>query len=351
MKICACCFNDEELKQFIISSSKERIDCPYCNSNSESIDISELLDFFSDFFSVFSNDDEGITLSELIQQDWNLFSDDINVQEVLVEILQQLKINLKTTDRVSYPQEITECIEHWDTLKKDLKWSRRFLANAERLIELKWDTLFGIYSTIDSSNKLYRARIHTDGRKKPIGKDELSCPSKEKSKGGRANPQGIPYLYLCNDINTTFYETRVSYLDIVSVGIFQLKEKEELKIVDFTQWQSPFNAFSDDSVNMIDFVKGKLLRQRISKDLSKPMRRFDSEMEYLPTQFICEFVRYIIGATGIQFNSSLHKDGINIVLFEPENVQCVEEQLYQINEIEIKSELILSASEDVSFGA
>ena len=340
MKICACCFNDVELKQFIISSAKEKADCQYCGSNSESIDISELLDFFFDFFSVFSKDDKGITLSELILQDWNLFSDDTNVQEILAEISQQLKIDLNVTDKVSYVQEITECIEYWETLKEDLKWNRRFLANADRLTELKWDTLFGIYSTIDSNNKFYRARIHFDGCKEPLGKDSLGCPPKDKSIAGRANPQGIPYLYLCNDINTTLYETRVSYLDIVSVGTFQLKEKEELKIVDFTQWQSPFNAFSDDSVNMIDFVKGKLLRQRISKDLSKPMRRFDSEMEYLPTQFICEFVRYIVGATGIQFNSSLHEDGINIVLFEPEKVQCIEEQLYQINEIKIKSEQI-----------
>ena len=298
------------------------------------------MDFFFDFFSVFSKDDEGIGLPELIHRDWNLFSDDTNVQEILTEISQQLKIDLKATDKVSYVQEIKECIEYWETLKEELMWNRRFLANTDRLTELKWDTLFGIYSTIDSNNNFYRARIHIDGCNEPIGKDKLGCPPKDKSIAGRANPQGIPYLYLCNNISTTLYETRVSYLDIVSVGTFQLREKEELKIVDFTQWQSPFNAFSDDSVNMIDFVKGKLLRQRISKNLSKPMRRFDSEMEYLPTQFICEFVRYIVGATGIQFNSSLHENGINIVLFEPEKVQCVEEQLYQVNEIKIGSEQI-----------
>jgi len=338
MKICACCFNDEELKQFIISSAKEKVDCPYCGSNSESIDISELLDFFFDFFSIFSKDDKGITLPELIQRDWSLFSDDTNVQEFLTEISQQLKIDLKITDKVSYKQEIIECIEYWEVLKEDLKWNRRFLANADRLTELRWDTLFSIDSTFDSNNKFYRARIHFDGCKEPFGKDNLGCPPKEKSIGGRANPQGIPYLYLCSDLDTTFYETRVSYLDIVSVGTFQIKDKEEIKIVNFTQWQSLFNAFSDESVNIIDFVKGKLLKQRISKDLSKPMRRFDSEMEYLPTQFICEFVRHIVGATGIQFSSSLHNGGINVVLFEPENVQCIDEQLYQVNGIEIKYE-------------
>ena len=128
------------------------------------------------------------------------------------------------------------------------------------------------------------------------------------------------------------------------MGTFQLQEK--LEIVDFTQWQTPFNAFNE-YVNMIDFVKSKLLRQRISKDLSKPMRRFDSDMEYLPTQFICEFVRYVVGATGIQFSSSLRNGGINVVLFEPENVQCIDEQLYQINGIDITYEKILADTERV----
>jgi RES domain. len=343
MRICACCFNDIELKQFVSTHpKKETVDCSYCGFNSESIEIEELLDFFSDFFSILTKNEKGKTLSELIQQDWNLFSTDTNIQEILTIILQQLNSDLTVNDKVLYIKEITDCIEHWETLKEDLKWNRRFLADAERLINLKWDTLFGIYSTIDSNNEFYRARIHFDGCREQIGKEHLGCPPKEKSVGGRANPQGIPYLYLCNNIDTTLYETRVSYLDVVSIGTFKLKETEELKIVDFTQWQSPFNAFCDDSISMIDFVKGKLLRQHISKDLSKPMRRFDSEMEYLPTQFICEFVRYIVGATGIQFNSSLHKGGVNIVLFEPENVQCVEERVYQVNGIEITYEKIFA---------
>jgi hypothetical protein len=123
-------------------------------------------------------------------------------------------------------------------------------------------------------------------------------------------------------------------LDVVSVGTFQLKGVDDIKIVDFTQCQSPF---SDGIVNMVDFVKGKLLRQRISNDLSKPKRSFDSELEYIPTQFICEFVRYITGAQGIQFNSSLHENGVNVVLFSPDTVQCIDEQIRIVTKIQIKS--------------
>jgi hypothetical protein len=337
MKVCACCFKDEEIKQFIISSNTEKIVCPYCGNYSEYVEIDELLDFFSDFIAIFTKDDNGIPLIELIQKDWELFSTDTKNQEILSEILPLLNSELTSIDKVSYISEIKECIDYWEVLKEDIKWNRRFLANSVQLDKLNWNTLFNVFSTIDKNRHLYRARIHTDGNKDLFGLDSMGCPPKDKTIGGRANPQGIPYLYLCNDIDTTLYETRVSYLDIVSIGTFQIKDYiDKFDIVDFTRWQSPF---SDDIVNMVDFVKGKLLRHRISQDLSKPMRRFDSELEYIPTQFICEFVRYITGVQGIQFNSSLHENGVNIVLFSPENIQCIEEQIHQITKIKIESEI------------
>ena len=337
MKIYACYFNDEEIKRIISSSVSQKGKCANCGLNSEYVEIEDLLEFFFDFLSVFTKDDEGIPLYILIQQDWDIFSDNFSCQDVLNAVLQSLKINLTAMDRVAYIPEIKECIEYWDILKDDIKWNSRFLSNIEHLIELEWDKLFGFYSTIDKDRHLYRARIHHDGNKNPLGLDEMLCPPREKTVAGRANPQGIPYLYMCNEIDTTLYETRVSYLDVVSVGIFCIKDIDELKIVDFTLCQSPF---STEIANMVDFVKGKLLRQRISGDLSKPIRRFDSELEYVPTQFICEFIRNISGAQGIQFNSSLHQGGVNVVLFSNDNIQCIDEQIHQVTKIEIKSSII-----------
>ncbi len=56
-------------------------------------------------------------------------------------------------------------------------------------------------------------------------------------------------------------------------------------------------------------------KQKISIDLSKPMRRYDNEIEYIPTQFICEFIKVFTGASGIKFSSSLHPSGNNFVIF------------------------------------
>lgn len=78
----------------------------------------------------------------------------------------------------------------------------------------------------------------------------------------------------------------------------------------------------------------------ISWDLSRPLRRYDSELEYIPTQFICEYIRFFTKADGIQFFSSLEKDGVNIVLFNQENIRCIEVELHQITEVKIKSKRI-----------
>lgn len=78
----------------------------------------------------------------------------------------------------------------------------------------------------------------------------------------------------------------------------------------------------------------------ISRDLSRPLPRYDSELEYIPTQFICEYIRFKIEADGIQFNSSLEKGGVNIVLFNRENIECIDVEVHQIDEVKMKSRRI-----------
>ena len=52
-------------------------------------------------------------------------------------------------------------------------------------------------------------------------------------------------------------------------------------------------------------IIGELRIKAISDDLSRPMRRYDSIVDYVPTQFICEYIKYTAKADGIAFKSSL----------------------------------------------
>lgn len=95
------------------------------------------------------------------------------------------------------------------------------------------------------------------------------------------------------------------YLDRLSVGTFEITH--DLNVVDFSSKINLFYTYTDSETNesLVDTIKRKIILDRISSDLSKPLHRFDSEIEYVSTQLICEYCR-LNGADGIQFNSSLH---------------------------------------------
>ncbi len=339
MNICANCFNDVEIKQFIIINSKVKDHCDFCSKSIETsvLDITELLDFFSELINIFKKDLSGQPICKVIQDDWNLFSSETNCKNILEEILSRVdKPITSSSDSVSYIDEIFECVSYWDILKENLKWKFRYLNDIDRLIELRWDSFFNRTIELSPRQELYRARIHFKGEKSPFTKTNMGCPKNYETKSGRANPLGIPYLYLSKSVDTTLYETRATYLDDISIGIFKIKHGEKIIIVDFTEDISSFLNIG----NLVEYTKSMLLKKKISLDLSKPIRRYDSELEYIPTQFICEFIRYITGAEGIIFNSSLHKGGKNIVLFEQEKIECVSVEMHSITKVQIESNRI-----------
>tara|TARA_R110000751_G_scaffold110711_3_gene208416 strand:+ start:4593 stop:5642 length:1050 start_codon:yes stop_codon:yes gene_type:complete len=336
MKVCGNCFNDLEIRNFIESNSKESSNCSYCdNPESKVIDLEELLDFFSEFIDIFIPDDElGQPILELINQDWEIFNPTTSSSSLLNDILNSIGSNIKNdTERVLYIEDINECVDYWEILKDDLKWRRRFLLDIDTIFGLGWDTFFDSIKEFSKDKILYRARIHKNENQYPYPLIEMGSPDKQYATNGRANPEGIPYLYLSENYETTLYETRVTYLDEVSVGSFRLIKDEEVKLVDFTNYTSPFLNMGD----IVENAKSRLLQEKISIDLSRPIRRYDSHLEYLPTQFICEFIRYITGADGIVFDSSLHEGGINYVVFTEEKFECIAVDKYHVTSVNIEA--------------
>lgn len=335
MKVCSECFNDLELKQFIITNSKESGNCVYCNSiDTALIEVDEILDNLNDLFSLYTECENGKLLCQLIKEDWNLFSDHIIKTTLIDELLTLSGSTLNSQMIVCYKPEIEDCYSYWDILKEDLKWRSRYLINTEKLEELKWNEILGYNLTNLSDGELYRARLHKTGNNPAFAINNMGPPSREMATAGRANPMGIPYLYLSLNLETTLYEIRASFLDEISIGVFRPKQDLELKLIDFTE---NISAFSGSSLNVEDIAKSKLLKRAISSDLAKPIRRYDSELEYIPTQFICEYVKYLYGIDGIIFNSSLHTGGKNLVLFNTDTVECMRVVKHQIEEIEIRS--------------
>lgn len=344
MKVCPNCFNDIELKSFVSTNSNEKAICDYCKgTETDIIDLGDLLDFFTEFFNIFKCDDSGEPLDYLINKDWRIFSnfDASNcVNGIITNILLAIKSDISNYNTlVVYKDEILDSLKFWEKLKEKLKWESRFLTDLQELKENRWEFYFSQNKVeLKNTDSLYRARIHQDNQVDKFQLDEMGHPPDNvKVSDGRANPAGIPYLYLSKSKKTTLYETRVSYLDDVSIGEFKVKDGEIISIVDFTAIQSAFAYTFTNYNNIDDFVKSVFLKKKISDELSKPLRRYDSILEYIPTQFICEYIRHITGADGILFASSLHKGGENVVLFNQNKVECVDVSVVKVNDVEIKA--------------
>jgi len=112
------------------------------------------------------------------------------------------------------------------------------------------------------------------------------------------------------------------------------RSNKRLKIVAFSKKLSPFSSIYDDSYT--GAICEELL-DKIAADLSKPMRRIDdTTLEYLPTQYITEYIRIETNADGISFTSSLYDDGINYVVFDNRNFDCDEQvDMHQISKVVI----------------
>lgn len=333
MLICPNCFSDKELKAFI-NSSPSKGDCKVCDGkNQPQIELTELIGYFQELIDNFEYITEGVPIKNKIQGGWSFFSSHSVAEKILNKVLPQLSTDiLNSNSTVDYSKEIVDNYSYWSILKEEIKTKNRFIINIEYLTEeLSWDRYFNTQYQLNKSTTLFRARVHHESGEPAYDVTKMSCPPANKTSSGRANPLGIPVLYLSDNPETVLYETRASYLDEISVGEFTLVDNlESIRIVDFTE---DTNLFQPGYVN--ETIKSRLLRDTISRDLSKPMRRYDTELEYIPTQFICEFIRVITGSDGIRFNSSLHPEGKNFVIFDQFTMVCEKVILKKINSLSL----------------
>jgi RES domain len=334
--VCKNCFADKELNGFIISQNTIG-NCSCCGSKDvEIIQTEELFDFFKELFENFQPITRGERLISKIQGNWSLFSNLTNGQRILNFALDKIDSPIKSFDElVDFNDEILENVNFWFKLKEQLKWERRYLTNIGYLTDdLGWDSFFESKTVINKDDIFYRARLHKNADEKLFSYEEMFCPKKEFSTAGRANPSGIPYLYLSDHKDTILYEIRASFLDEVSIASFHLKQalSQDIIISDFTETPS---LYAPNEINQR--IKTTLLKQFVSRDLSQPMRRYDSELDYIPTQFICEFIKVFTNVQGIKFRSSLHNLGNNLVIFNQDIMECKEVKKVQVSKVSIAS--------------
>lgn len=306
---CIECFHDHEIKNMIkekgILARSQQYICRYCNSkNAIYIDAKSLYEKFEFLLGCFQESSDGDLLSNLIQDAFYIFNEKINDKETLLKAIltENYQDNLyKLKSNQSQHSSL------WEDFKNEIKHENRFfpknslypsLFNPQSGDSRFFELLGQLTIEVSTNHKFYRARVseHT------LLREQMSIPPKEKALGGRANPQGIPYLYLSNNIETCIAETRPSNGAKIFISTFIPKQK--LRILDLCNPKKNVSVSVFEANDLILVLSYIHLLEILSKELSKPVLPNRHEIDYIPTQFLCEFIKSVGKYDGILFNSS-----------------------------------------------
>lgn len=335
MNCCPECFVDVEIRGFINSNSNSNGTCDFCSTkNTPLINVQELQGQFSGLLDIYVEDDDGKVASVQIQEDWRIFklTDNNKIKKMLLTILDGMDNGyqklLDSPVRMSISSDTDDLLKSWQSFKKEIKRENRFFLLNKANLDAIEETL--PFRTYVKGKIFYRCRISDNENGYP--KEQMGKPHPKSSREGRANPKGIPYLYVTQSEQTSLYEARVTYLDYATIADFRLKENINVITLRTTYQVSPF--LEDFSIEK--YIKNKTFIDLLEEELSKPLRRYDDELDYLPTQYLCEYIKHL-GYDGVEFGSAMHEEGINLVIFNDEKLEIVRTRVFEVSKIEINS--------------
>lgn len=340
---CVNCFRDTHIID-TIRQTKIIGNCDFCSSrNVPVIDISkpnpvsEMILRLIQAYSV-SDHENAKPLKESLRDDWDIFNGGCEIIQALIKALCTIEIN-ENDDifkrNVIIPQMYDQDFQvafgvvsglSWKEFSEYIKYTNRFhneffnkdaFSSFLSLIKREYgiDTVF------------YRARICNN--KIGYTEEQMYGPPKGCRQAGRINPEEIGVIYLSSDKDTILCETRANVYDYISIGEFKLKR--QIKIVDLSSI-SKISPFLYDEIIIESFAINRNVFLEMSKEIAKPMRRNDSPFEYLPTQFISEFIKSQ-GYDGVAYESTIKKDGYNFALFDESLVECTNVETVEITGI------------------
>jgi len=359
MICCENCFKDSEIKSIIKSYSKLG-KCDLCGSDDVNIYDTEcddyLIELFEGLFDIYveedkfedkSHQDKMKLLKDELKENWDIFENSITPYMIEVTIsnickdyfesrssLLKSRVGfLRLTDSEYLDNNSIVGRYDWDTFVKSIKNKYRFHTDIFVKKILK-EYCTHLVRVVKKDEMFYRARI--SGITGHIS-NEMGAPPPEIASAGRVNPAGLSYLYLADSQDTTVYETRASLHDYVCIGKF--RAVQDMRIIDLTRLDSisVFSAGLDYAFHAIN--RGHL--KRINDEVAKPIRSSDSQLEYLPTQYICDYIKSIQNEDnlteqayqGIMYKSTMINTSYNLAVFDPELFECIETETKNITTV------------------
>ncbi|WP_218922383.1 RES family NAD+ phosphorylase [Fuerstiella marisgermanici] len=289
--------------------------CPTCGAiNTKLVEASRLAEYFDPVCGIYTPNVSGKVLVDWLIDDWQAFAlDRANANLLLIEILD----DGERTREAMVPSSrcLTKRLQDWEQFRDELRYRNRFFPETEIELE-RLEDLFASIIAIDEDipASWSRARISQDG--KVFTQKKMGAPPQDRTTHGRANPAGIPYLYLASTVQTAVSEVRPHPGETVCVAEFKLKRGAKIKLLDLRNPRALVSPFLLGDESAIALLRGDVeFLERIGSELTTPVLPTAAAIEYIPSQYMCEFIKKC-KYSGVLYTSSV-TEGVNLALFDP----------------------------------
>jgi len=314
-RCCPECFDDRGLRKDIFPLlGPANGTCDFCGTHD--VDLVEprlLATYFELLANVYEPSTPGKSLVEWMKEDWALFShprmDVLRAKELLTQIFDDRDLVHKSfVPSASYK---SDGLVKWETLRDEMMYSNRWFLD----VSIDTDRLEALLVHLPADNlpnHWFRARPQNDTGAYTI--DRMGAPPKRLASHGRANPAGIPYLYLGSRPETAAAEIRPHTGELVCVADFTVASP--LRAIDLRNPRRLVSPFLLADASAIGQLRADIpFLERLGEELTRPVLPSGAAIDYIPSQYLCEFIKKC-GYDGVVYRSSVG-DGINLALFDP----------------------------------
>lgn len=348
MYCCEKCFKDTEIKA-IIKGNNKKGKCDFCSNDNVyicDIETNEYLkDNFESLLDVYTPlnaigvsypKEKSDLLKNILHSQWSIFN--LNTDGIY-RFLTTLFPDKYSEQPALFDGPVGICgsisndymnqysilgTHQWEDFVKEIKEKNRFHTNIINKDILK-TILLSTCKKYKAGVTFYRARIWMN--RQGFDKDHMGAPPAYKATAGRANPEGISCLYLTDSVDTTLHETRAGVYDCATVAVFRLLKDIEIVNLAAIDKISPFQEID---CNLLAINLPHL--RKIGYEISRPLRRHDSSLDYLPTQYISDYIKSA-GFAGIEYKSTMSRKGYNFAIFDETLFECIETKSYDIDSL------------------
>lgn len=233
--------------------------------------------------------------------------------------------------------------ESWQSywhFSHEIRRNRRYVRTlqADAFLRTVAETCKERLQTIAPGRIFWRAQLGHDWEHDPQIDGEVPCPFpsermiplSDRAHEGRANPKGIPFLYVATARETAMSEVRPWIGAHVSVA--QLRTKRELTLVDCSVYHrgSPL-VLEEPSPEKRKWATWSY----IDRAFAEPATRSDDIADYAATQVLAELFK-AEGYDGIAYKSTFGENGYNIAFFDITVAELLNCALFRVKNMEIE---------------